>query len=111
MGLSYVKGLALGKSSAIEGYPATGEWTYLDMDTLAPTRSLTNDSAGRVYPAKVQTKKWSAEGSPPPNCVRRVTITAACGCGEWKSKAKKAAAKAARTAAAKAKAKKSEPAP
>ncbi|KAK1867604.1 hypothetical protein I4F81_010110 [Pyropia yezoensis] len=110
-GLSYVKGLALGKGSATEGYPATGEWTYWDMDTKAPTKSLTYDSAGRVYPAKVQTKKWSAEGSPPPNSVRRVTITAACGCGEWKAKAKKAAVKAARKAAAEAEGKKLEPAP
>lgn len=81
--------------STTAAYPATGKWAYWDMDTKAPTKSLAYDAARRVFPAKMQAKKWSAAGSPPPNSVRHVTVTAGCGSGECKAKERRAAAKAA----------------
>ena len=89
-GLSYIKGLALGMGST-KAYPETGKWEFWDMDTKERTMSLAYDTAGRVYPAKEQANKWEGMGSPPSNCVNRVTVTAACSCKGWKAKALKAA--------------------
>lgn len=96
-GLSYIKGLALGMcASGGAVYPVTGKWAYSDVDdTLAPTKCLAFDAAGRVFAAAVQSKKLTAGGSTPANSVRRVTITASCGCNGWKNEVRKAAAKAA----------------
>lgn len=92
-GLSYVKGLALGMGNRT-AYPATGEWAYWNMQAESPTDSLAYDSAGRVYPAKKQTDKWTNAGSPPVNSIRRVTVTAVCSCKDWEEKAEAAAIKA-----------------
>ncbi|KAK1858260.1 hypothetical protein I4F81_000870 [Pyropia yezoensis] len=89
-GLTYVKGLALGMGS-VKAYPETGKWAFWDMDTKERTKSLAYDSAGRLYPAKMQAKKWTGAGSPPANCVHRVTVTATCNCKNWENKALKAA--------------------
>lgn len=88
-GLSYVKGLALGKGGG--KYPAMGNWAFWNMSTQKRTAPLAYDAAGRVYPPKMQAEMWKGNAMPPSNCVYRVTVTAACNCNDWKAKARAAA--------------------